>query len=116
MTIDGTSESAPIAVVVGTTTFTGRALQRLATGIAGDAARVSARDVSARLSDERGALRVSLTVPVALSAERGGTIVDDGDALRRTVIERMRELCGRTVAVVDIRYSGVRRLAERRVR
>jgi hypothetical protein len=116
MTIDGTSDAAPTAVVAGTTTFTGRALQRLAAGIAGDAARVPVRDVSASLSDERGALRVSLTVPVALSAGRAVTIVEDGDALRRTVIERMRELSGGAVAVVDIRYTGVRRLTERRVR
>ena len=103
-------------VVSGTTTITGRALTRLAVGIARDAAKVSARDVSVSLSDEWGALRISVTVPVAIAAESGTTIVEGGDALRRGLINGMRELSGRTVAAVDIRYSGVRRTTERRVR
>lgn len=101
-------------VVVGTTTITARALQRLAVGIVRDAARVSAGDVGVQLSDRRGALRISVTVPVA--ERRGMNLVDSGDELRRRLIEGMRELAGRDVGTVDIRYSGVRKSSEKRVR
>ncbi|PRB16092.1 hypothetical protein [Microbacterium sp. MYb62] len=103
-------------IVPGRTTFTARALQRLATGIARDAARVSVRDVGVELSDRRGALRIAVTVPVARAAERGGNLVESGEELRRGLIEGMRELAGREVGTVDIRYSGVRRSTEKRVR
>jgi hypothetical protein len=101
-------------VVVGTTTITARALQRLAVGIVRDAARVSVGDVGVQLSDRRGALRISVTVPVA--ERRGANLVDSGDELRRRLIEGMRELAGREVGTVDIRYSGVRKSTEKRVR
>ncbi|MFK3676477.1 hypothetical protein ACI2IP_02015 [Microbacterium sp. NPDC090218] len=113
MTGDGDAE-AEVVVVVGTTTITGRALQRLAVGIARDAARVSSRDVGVQLSDRRGALRISVTVPVAEG--RGGNLVDSGEDLRQALIEGMRELAGREVGTVDIRYSGVRKSTEKRVR
>lgn len=102
--------------VAGTTTITGRALQRLAVGIARDTAQVPVRDVSVTLADERGALRISVTIPVALAAGRGTTIAEDGDEMRRRLIDRMDELAGRTVGSVDVRYSGVRRMTKRRVR
>lgn len=100
-------------VVVGTTTFTARALQRLVVGIAHDIARVPARDVAVQLSDRRGALRITVTVPVATG--RGGNVLDSGEELRRGLIEGMRELAGRAVDTVDVRYSGVRRISEKRV-
>ena len=103
-------------VVLGTTTFTARALQRLAVGIAHDVARVSVRDVGVQLSDEHGALRIAVTVPVAIAAKSGKTVVDSGEDLRNGLIEGMRELAGREVGTVDVRYSGVRRNTERRVR
>ncbi|MBO0982200.1 hypothetical protein [Microbacterium sp. SD291] len=99
----------------GRTTVSARALQRLAAGLARDAARVSRRDVGVALADDRGGLRVSVTVPVALAAVGGGTILDRGEDLRHAVIDGMRELADRAVSTVDVRYSGVRRLAERRV-
>lgn len=99
----------------GRTTVSARALQHLATGLARDAARVPRRDVAVSLADERGRLRVSVTVPVALSAGDGRTLIDSGEELRRGVIEGMRDLAGRTVGVVDVRFSSVRRISERRV-
>ena len=102
------------AAARGRTTVSVRALQRLATGLVRDAARVTRRDVGIAIADDRGALRVSVTVPVALAAA-GGTIVDRGEGLRRVVIDGMRELADRAVGTVDVRYSGVRRVAERRV-
>jgi hypothetical protein len=115
MTIDLADEAVPVEVR-GTTTFTSRALQRLASGIASDTARVSVRDVSVNLADERGALRVSVTVPVAITGASGATIVERGEELRRGVIDGMKELAGRSVGMVDVRYAGVRRITEKRVR
>lgn len=103
-------------IIAGTTTFTARALQRLAVGLTRDAARVPARDVAVHLSDERGALRLSVTVPVAMTDARGGNLVDSGEELRRRLVEGMRALAGREVSTVDVRYSGVRRNTQKRVR
>ncbi|MBT2495043.1 hypothetical protein HCX50_14665 [Microbacterium oxydans] len=115
MTADSSSRAEADAVR-GTTTFTARALQRLAVGIAHDVARVSARDVGVQLSDEHGALRIAVTVPVARASKRGTDLVTSGEDLRNGLIEGMRELAGREVGAVDVRYSGVRRSTERRVR
>lgn len=103
-------------VVVGATIFTARALQQLALGIARDAARVSTRDVRVRLSDDRGGLRIDVTVPVAMTAARGTTVVETGEVLRAELIDRMRRLADREVRTVNVRYSGVSRKAEKRVR
>lgn len=100
----------------GRTTITARALDRLATGIASDAARVPARDVSLTLADERGALRATVTVPVSIRLGDTATLTQRADEVRRAVIDGMHDLTGRKVASVDVRYSGVRRDNERRVR
>ncbi|MGW9157016.1 hypothetical protein [Microbacterium sp. NPDC055665] len=115
MTVDRSSR-AEEGIVVGTTTFTARALQRLAVGIAHDVARVSVRDVGVQLSDEHGALRIAVTVPVATASTSGRNLVEGGEGLRNGLIDGMRELAGREVGTVDVRYSGVRRSTERRVR
>lgn len=115
MTGEGTVEAAG-GIVAGTTTFTARALQRLAVALTRDAARVPAGDVAVRLSDERGALRLSVTVPVAMTTAPGGNLVDSGEELRRGLVEGMRALAGREVSAVDVRYSGVRRNTQKRVR
>lgn len=115
MTADHASEPVPSAVP-GATIFTGRALQRLAVGIAHDIAGVPVRDVTVSLSDDRGGLRVAVTVPAAVSADGEKTLEESGDTLRRGLIEGMRDLGDRHVSIVDIRYSGVRRNAEKRVR
>lgn len=115
MTVDDAAR-AEADTVVGTTTFTARALQHLAVGLARDAARVPTRDVTAQLSDERGALRITVTVPVALGAGAGANLVDSGANLRNALVEGMRRLAGREVSTVDVRYSGVRRHTEKRVR
>lgn len=115
MTVDEAARAVE-GTVVGTTTFTARALQRLAVGLAHDAARVPTRDVSVQLTDDRGAMRITVTVPVALATAPGRNLVDSGEELRKTLVEGMRRLAGREVGAVDVRYSGVRRHTERRVR
>lgn len=106
--------------VPGATRITARALERLAVGLARDAAHVSSRDVSVQLSDARGGLAVAVTVPVALGGGAGPrttqSIEDRGTRLRRHVIDGMHDLAGRTVNTVDVRYRGVRRTKQRRTR
>ncbi|QYM65193.1 hypothetical protein [Microbacterium sp. Se5.02b] len=115
MTGDGAAEAAT-GGVSGSTTFSARALQRLAVGIVRDAAGVAVRDVGVQLSDHRGALRIAVAVPVARGGGQTSNLVEQGDALRRAVIDGMRDLAGRDVRIVDIRYAGVRRSRETRVR
>lgn len=105
----------PVGRAPGRTTISARALEHLATGLARDSARVRRRDVTVSLADERGRLRVSVTVPVALTADAGRSLVERGEELRRDVIEGMQELAGRAVIAVDVRYAGARRIRERRV-
>jgi len=100
--------------VPGTTRITARALERLAVCLVRDAAHVDA--IAVRLADAGGSLKVTVTVPVAVGAGHTGSIADRSALLRRDVIAGMRDLGGRTVGAVDVRYSGVRRPTERRTR
>jgi len=100
----------------GRTTITARALRRLAVGIAGEAGHVPAREVSLHLSDAHGALRAQVQVPVALRRGEHATIAERAEAVRRAVADGMRELAGRELAAVDIRFDGVRDEEPRRVR
>ena len=114
-----TATDRPVAsapAVPGTTRVTARALERLAVYLVRDAAHVHQREVVVRLADAGGALKVSVTVPVAVGGGVTGSIADRGDRLRRAVIAGMRDLGSRTVDAVDVRYSGVHRAPERRAR
>lgn len=101
--------------IPGRTTISARALRRLAVGIAGDAGHVSARDVSLDLADARGALRAVISVPMALRPGESDTLPERADAVRRAVTDGMRELAGRELSAVDVRFAGVRRTERRRV-
>lgn len=103
------------AVLRGRTALTARALQRLATGVAKDAAGVASRDVTVSLSDDSGALRVAVAVPVVIAVP-AVTIIDQGARLRSGIIAGLGDLAGRRVSAVDVRFAGVRVPAERRVR
>jgi hypothetical protein len=106
----------PGTTVPGTTRITARALEHLAVRLVGDAAQVAHREISVRLADAGGALKLSVTVPVAIGGGAAGSIPDRGERVRRRLVEGMRDLAGRQVDVVDLRYSGVRWVVGRRVR
>lgn len=112
-----TGAAAPTADarVPGRTVLTPRALERLATALSRDAARVPFRDVRVTLSDAEGALRAGVTLPLALSELPGPTVTERGAELRDAVITGMRDLAGRRVATVDVRFAGVHRGRPRRV-
>ena len=95
-------------VAPGGTTISALALERLAVGLVRDAAHAHSREITVRLSDGGGALRIAVTLPVILGRAATGSIAERGAALRREVIEGMRALAGRTVGVVDVRYSTLR--------
>jgi len=97
----------------GRTTLSARALQRVTTGVAKDAARLSADDVTVSLSDDSGGLRVVVALPVVAAAS---TITEQGDQLRAGIIQGIADLAGRRVSAVDIRFTGVKRPDHRRVR
>lgn len=98
----------------GRTTISARALQRLTAGVAKDAARVGARDVAVSLSDDSGALRVAVSVPVVISTPVS-TIPEQSARARAGIITGLEDLAGRRVSAVDIRFTGIQRTAERRV-
>lgn len=99
----------------GATTIRAKALHQLAVALVHDATGVPPRDVTVRLSDERGALSISITLPLALGTSPGDTIVERGAEVRRRVIGGFERLGNRTVRTVDVRFSGVRKITKRRV-
>lgn len=99
----------------GRTHITARALDRLAAGLARDAADVSLRHVKTNLADSSGELAVSVAVPIALGGGSGGTVTERGEKVREGVRRGMRELAGRTVNEVEVTFTGVLRTQERRV-
>lgn len=109
------SEEVTRPAVPGLTVISSRALRCVASALVRDAARVPLTDVTVDVSDDRGALRVSVVAPLALRPGHATTIAQDGESLRGGLIDGMRRLTGRTVSAVDLRYSGVQRNAKRRV-
>ncbi len=104
--------SRPLA---GRTILSARALQHLAVGVARDAARVSAKDVSVTLADHEGALIASVTVPVVFGPVANQSLDVQGAHLRRAMIAGLEDYAGRRVTSVNVRFSGVRNIKERRV-
>ncbi|GAB3631972.1 hypothetical protein GCM10027421_13250 [Microbacterium shaanxiense] len=103
-----------IRALRGRTTFSARALQHLATGLAKDAADVAARDVTVRLSDDAGDLRVSVVVPMLITKPSRSVDVQSR-RLRAGIISGLADLAGRRVSAVDVRFTGVKHFTERRV-
>ncbi|MFI6428273.1 hypothetical protein [Promicromonospora sp. NPDC050880] len=109
----GEAQDVPVRDVPGRTRISARALEHLAVGLVRDAAHAAQREVVVRLADAGGVLKVTVTVPVTVAPHLTGSIADRGAALRQHVIDGMRDLAGRRVDVVDVRYSGVRRTGTR---
>lgn len=97
----------------GRTTISARALQRLSAAVAMDAAEAGPRDVTVTLSDDAGSLRVGVVVPARLGVPVI-PIPEQSARVREGVIAGMRDLGGRSVSSVDVRFVGVHRMAERR--
>ncbi len=110
------TEPEPGTVVPGVTRISARAVERLAAYLARDAGHVPAGQVAVRLADAAGALTVAVTLPVAVGGGVTGTVAERSTALRGQVITGLRDLAGRTVGSVDVRYAGVHRISGRRVR
>jgi len=108
----------PIAETVqrGRTTLTGRALHGLAVGIVAGASGAEPREISLRWDDANGGLHATVTLPLVLRDATGGTLEEQGAALRMSLVAGMAERAGRHVDGVDLRFSGVRRGNTRRVR
>lgn len=92
----------------GRTAVKPRALHSLTRAVVRDAAGLTASDVSVRLSDQRGKLAVTVAVPVTVDDDQTGSLIDRGGAVRTAVVDRLDRLAARRVAVVDVRYAGVR--------
>ena len=98
----------------GRTTITARALTRVATGLAADAAGVTATSADVSLADREGTLAARVTVPATIGD--GRVLAEQGERIQNAFVSRMREVAGRHVAHVDIRFSGTRITRRKRVR
>ncbi|MFE7504144.1 hypothetical protein [Promicromonospora sp. NPDC057488] len=103
-------------VVPGTTRISARAIEKLAACLARESALVPLAQVSVRLADAGGALTVAVTLPVVVGGGVTGSVAERSSALRGHVISGMRDLAGRSVGSVDVRYAGAHRISGRRVR
>ncbi len=102
----------------GRTTVRPQALRHLVEAVVAEEAGVPATLVRASLADDRGELAVSVTAPVDLTVpgEHARTLVERASSIAETVRTRVDAMSGRSVDRVDVRFSGVRRSRERRVK
>lgn len=98
----------------GRTIVTARALNRVATALAADAADIDARAATVALADRGGALAARLTIPASLGC--GQTLVQQGERIQNAFVASMGEIAGRRVTAVDVRFAGARTEKTRRVR
>ncbi len=108
-------EVAP-AALPGRTTIRVPALRALVTAIVADAAGVPAGRTSVTLRDHDGSLAVTATVPVVLDAGSPAAppLVERALDIRQRVADELMRLAGRAAGSVDVRFSGVHRVAARR--
>ncbi len=103
--------------LAGRTTVRARALRTLVEAIVADAAGVPSGRAAVTLEDHGGSLAVTATVPAVLDAgaPTAPPLVERAVAIRSQVATELMRLAGRRAAPVDVRFSGVHRVAARRV-
>lgn len=100
----------------GRTTLTARALHRLAVGIVTSASGADPREVTLRWDDADGGLHATVTLPLRVENAAGRTLQEQGASVRTSLVTGMAERAGRRVDAVDLRFAGIHREDERRVR
>ncbi|KZC96229.1 MULTISPECIES: hypothetical protein [Clavibacter] len=104
----------------GRTTVTPRAVRRVVSAVTADALEVPADDVSVTLTDVGGTLTVEARTPIRVPALSDrqvaeGSLVERLTRAQIQVRERVLGLTGSTVGRVDLRITGARIQARRRV-
>ncbi|HEY0119502.1 MAG TPA: hypothetical protein VGC04_12045 [Cellulomonas sp.] len=101
----------------GRTTIRAQALRTLVKAVVADAAGVPSGRASVTLEDHGGSLAVTATVPAVLDPGSPAmpSLVDRAAAIRQEVADELMRLVGRTARPVDVRFSGIHRVAVRRV-
>lgn len=113
-----TSPELDVDRIPGVVTVTERALRRLFSALAADELGVTADDVDARVSDERGRLAVRLAGPIRLAplgAARGASVLATADSVRTRILDDGQRLTGAAVGSVRLRVTGTRIQQTRRV-
>lgn len=107
--------------------ITARALKRVVSAITADALGVSAGQVSVRLGDAEGLLKVTASAPISVhdltapapstSTDTGtdGSIVARGAAAQETIRDRVLQLTGSAVGPVTLRLNDAHIQAKGRV-
>lgn len=103
----------------GRTQITGQALNRLAGAVAATHLAVPVGQVRARVSDDRGALGISLTAPISVvplsDAALAETLLQRAERLRSAIGQGVTDLSGRQVQSVALHLTSAHLSAERRV-
>jgi uncharacterized alkaline shock family protein YloU len=112
----------------GRTRITSKALDRVISAATAEALGVDAGHVSVGLSDQGGALALTVTTPIrVVSLDRvqsdtsvvqraGGSIVDRSTRAQETIRDQVNTITGATIGTVTVRISGVNIQPEVRVR
>ena len=114
MTTDRTSQA-------GRNRVGAKALRSVAVVVTAEAMGVTARDVAVDLLDDDGLLGVSATTAIALpsllSPQRATpTALERSEWAQSTIRDRMREITGASVGLVDLRLTRARTITEGKVR
>lgn len=111
----------------GHTRITQSALTHTAEAVAAAAFGVPRREVRIALADDGGALGITVSValpaPSLLQAAQdpsgvehcGGTVFDRADRARNAIREKAQQVTGSQVGRIDIRLTGIRAPAERKL-
>lgn len=108
------------AVRAGHTRITRAALTHAAEAVTAAALGVPRREVRVTLSDDDGALGVSVAAPIpaptlqqAAQQHSGGTLYERADQARATIRTTVTQVTGSVVGRIDITLTGIRPPAER---
>lgn len=116
------------AAHLGRTRITAKALNRIVSAVTGETLGTDPARVGVDLSDQDGALTLTVTTPVrVLSLDRvqsdpaavsraGGSIVDRAERAQQTIRDRVNALTGSAIGRVTVRVSGIDIQPEERVR
>lgn len=112
----------------GRTRITNKSLKRVVSAVTADALGVDAGGVAVELSDQKGALAVSVTTSIrvvsidqvhgepSIVARNGGSIMERTSRAQETIRDRVNSLTGYTIGRVTVRVSSLDIQPEERVR
>jgi hypothetical protein len=108
--------------------ITARAIERVVRAVTAEQFEVSAKAVSAELTDEGGRLDLAVRTPIRVvpiarlheddrAVERsGGSVIDRAKHAERAIVDQVGTITGSSVSKLSVRFTGAEIRQERRVR